>query len=119
MLIKHAIITALVTWTLIAGVALGIAFYRHDVSVKSLLEYLWGISFAAAFLGLLFRGGAAKGDTVERTEGVLMSTQNRDGYIQADNDDAVRGFAFGTVVMLSALIVFGGSLAALSVFFRQ
>jgi hypothetical protein len=113
MLIKNAIITVLITWALIIVIAVGIAIYRHDASVKSALEYVWGTSFAFALLGLLFRGGAAKGDTVERTEGVVVSSPNREGYLEADNSDAICGFAFGTTVMLSALIVFGGSLAIL------
>ena len=113
MLIKNAIITAMVTWVLIVVIAVGVAFYRHDVSVKSALEYIWGTSFAFALLGFLFRGGAAKGDAVERTEGVVVSSSNREGYLDADGSDALRGFAFGTIVMLSALTVFGGSLAIL------
>jgi tetrahydromethanopterin S-methyltransferase subunit E len=119
MRVKHAIITVLVVWALIAGVAIGIAFYRHDTALQSLVEYAWGTSFAVAFIGLLFRGGAASGDTVERTEGVVKSSHDRDAYIQADNEDAVRGFAFGTIVMLSGLIVFCASLAALYLFFRK
>lgn len=113
MLIKNAIITALITWGLIIAIAVGIAIYRHDVSMKSALEYVWGTSFAFALIGFLLRGGAAKGDTVERTEGVAVSSLNREGYLEADSSDAVRGFAFGTIVMLSALAVFGVSLATL------
>jgi len=113
MLIKNAIITALITWALIVGIAVGIAVYRQDVSVKSALEYIWGISFAFAVIGFLLRGGAATGDTVERTEGVVRSSYNREGYLEADGVDAVRGFAFGTIVMLSSLTVFGGSLTIL------
>lgn len=119
MRIKHAIITALITWALVIGVGVGVAVYRHDVSVKSLLEYVWGVSFAAAVLGFLFRSGAVTGDTVERTEGVVKSSQNREGFIRADNDDAILGFAFGTVVMISGLLLFGVSLAILYVFFFQ
>lgn len=113
MLIKNVIITALATWGLIVVIALGIAAYRHDVSVKSALEYIWGTSFAFAALGFLARGGAAKGDTIERTEGIEKSSLDREGYREADNADAARGFAFGTVVMLAALAVFGGTLATL------
>jgi hypothetical protein len=113
MLIKNAIVTALITWALIIAIAVGIAMYRQDVSVKSALEYIWGTSFAFAVIGFLLRGGAAMGDTVERTEGVVRSSYNREGYLEEDSADAVRGFAFGTIVMLSALTVFGGSLAVL------
>ena len=112
MLIKNAIITALITWTLIVAIAAGIVTYRQDVSVKSALEYIWGISFVFAVIGFLLRGGAT-GDTVERTEGVVRSSYNREGYLEEDGADAVRGFAFGTIVMLSALTFFGGSLAVL------
>lgn len=113
MLIKNAIITALVTWALIIAIAVGVALYRHDVSMKGVLEYVWGTSFAFALLGLLFRSGAAKGDTIERTEGVVEASLDRDGYLKADSSDAIRGFAFGTIVMLSALLIFGASLAIL------
>ncbi|MEN9404913.1 MAG: hypothetical protein RL091_3616 [Verrucomicrobiota bacterium] len=113
MLIKNAIITALITWTVIFAIAVGIAIYRHDVSVKSLLEYVWGTSFVFALLGFLFRGGAATGDTVDRTEAVLASTSNPKKVLEADSTDAIRGFAFGTIVMLAASIVFGASLAIL------
>ncbi len=113
MLIKNAILTALITWVLIISTAAGIELYRQEVSVKSFLEYVWGISFAFALVGFLLRGGAATGDTVERTEGVVRSSYNREGYLEADGVDALRGFAFGTVVMLSALVAFGGSLAVL------
>src|SRR4051812_2280854 len=102
MLIKHAIITTLIVWALICAVAVGVAFYRHDMSTKSVMEYVWYVSFAFAFIGLLLRGGAAKRDTVERTEGVVLSSQNREGYLRADAQDAAVGIAFGTIVMLSA-----------------
>ena len=119
MLIKHAIITALATLGLIVLIALGIAVYRHDVGVQSLFECIWGTSFGFALLGLLARSGAATGDTVVRTEAIDRTTQNREGYYQADGADAQTGFAFGTVVMLSALVVFGASLAVLYGFFDK
>ena len=119
MLLKHAIATVVVTWFIIIATALGIAVYRADVSAQSLIEYAWGVSFAVCFLGFLFRSGAATGDTVKRTEGVENSSLSRAGYRQADADDAVAGFAFGTIVMFSALLIFGSSLAVLYFFFRQ
>jgi hypothetical protein len=70
MLIKHALITALVTWLIILGAALGLAVHRNDVSVKSIIEYAWGVSFAVCILGVLFSSDASTGDTIERTEGV-------------------------------------------------
>ncbi|RXK55980.1 hypothetical protein ESB00_08915 [Oleiharenicola lentus] len=119
MLIKHALITALVTWLIILGAALGLAVHRNDVSVKSIIEYAWGVSFAVCILGVLFSSGASTGDTIERTEGVEKSSLNREGYRQADSQDAVVGIAFGTIVMISALLIFGGSLATLYLFFNQ
>lgn len=114
MFIRSSIITVLITWGLILAVAVGIAFYRHDVSAKSLLEYFWGVSFAPIIVGFLLRGGAAKGDTVERAEGVVQSSLNRQDHIHADAQDAVVGFAFGTFVMLSGIAAFCGSFAILN-----
>ncbi len=117
MLLKNVLITATVTWLIIFAAALGIAFYREDVNPQSIIEYVWGVSFAVSFLGFLFRSGASTGDTIQRTEGVENSSLSREGYRQVDGDDAVVGFAFGTIVMISGLLVFGGSLTVLYLFF--
>ncbi len=119
MLLKHAIATVAVTWFIIIASALGIAVYRSDLSTQSLIEYSWGVSFAVSMLGVLLQTGASRGDTVERTEGVAKSSLNRDGYQQADIDDAVVGYAFGTIVMTSALLIFASTLAILYFFFKQ
>ncbi|MFO1449862.1 MAG: hypothetical protein U1F61_17015 [Opitutaceae bacterium] len=119
MLVRHAIVTAAIVWALIFSVALGLAIYRHDLSSKSYLEYVWGISAACLLLGALFRGGAAKGDTIERIEGVIGASRDRVGYIRADSEDAVRGWAFGTIVLLAAGIIFAASLAILYAFYRR
>src|SRR5882757_8603654 len=110
MLFKHAIITAAVVWGLIIVIALGVALFRHDLSVKSMIEYVWGTALAFTLAGICFRSGAVKGDRIERTEGVVRTSTNREGYIAADNEDAIAGFAFGTVVLFAALVVFVGSL---------
>ena len=115
--IKQAVITVLIVWALILVVAYGIAVVRHGLSVKGVIEQEWGISFAVAFIGFLFRAGALKGDTVERIEGAIRSSPNREGFNQADRQDATLGLAFGTVVMLAGLTVFGTSLATLYLFF--
>jgi len=118
MRIKSAVITALIVWLIIAAVSLGIAFYRHDLSARSVIQNLWLVSFGIGALGLLFRGGAATGASVEVSEGVASSSQHREQYLQADAEDARAGIAFGTIVMLSALVVFAASLAILYFFFR-
>jgi hypothetical protein len=91
MLIKNAIITALATCALIVGVAVSVAIYRQDFSVKSVLEYIWGISFVFALAGFLLRGGAATGDSVQRTEGVVRSSYNPDGYFRSTPRSPARG----------------------------
>src|SRR5580658_4747056 len=107
---RNAALTVLVTWALILAAAFGVSLYRHDPGLKSWLEYVWGISFAIAATGALSRVGAVKGDSVLRTEGVIRTSQNRQGYIHADNQDAALGLAFGTIVMLAAGVVFAVSL---------
>lgn len=119
MRLKSAIIVALITWGVIFACALGIGLYRHDTSLKSLFEYVWGTSVAVVLIGILARSGAACGDNIQRTEGVHATSLNREGFIQADNEDAALGMAFGTVVLLAALVVFAGSLAILCLRYPQ
>lgn len=117
MLIRHALTTALVIIGSIPAIALVISIYRHDLGMQSWLEYTWMTSIVFSIIGYLCRSGATKGDTVARTEAVMHTSENKDGCIEADNDDAVAGYAFGTVVMLSSLAVLILSLTALNLFY--
>jgi hypothetical protein len=119
MIAKHIIITVLVSWLAIIVVAFGIAAYRHDVGIKSMLEYSWGVSAAVTAIGFFARGGAVTGSDVLRSEGVRDSSLNPEGYLEAESKDLVTGVAFGTIVMLAGLAVFITSLAFLYAFFRQ
>lgn len=117
MLIRHVLITALVIIGTIPAIALGIAMYRHDLGMQSWLEYTWMTSIAFSIIGYLCRSGATTGDNVARTEAVMRTSENKDGCIEADNDDAMAGYAFGLVVMFASLAVLALSLTVLSVFY--
>lgn len=113
MLYKNAIITALSVLILITGIALGIAIYRHDLSFKNWVEYTWFVSIACSIIGFYLRKGAGTGPNVAGFETVSYTMPNKERFHEADNDDARFGMAFGTVVMLSSLLVFAVSLTTL------
>jgi hypothetical protein len=119
MLTKHLIATVLISWLAVSGMAFGITVYRHDVSLKSMLEYSWGISGAVTAIGFLARGGAATGTDLLRSEGARDSSWSPKGYLEAESKDLIAGFAFGTIVMFAGLVVFVASLTVLYAFFRQ
>ena len=113
MLYKHAIITALSVLALILGIALGISLYRHDPSWRNWVEYTWLVSIAASIIGFYLWKGARTGPNIAGFETVSYTMENKDNYLDADNDDARVGLAFGTVVMLSSLLVFAIALTTL------
>lgn len=113
MLRKHAIITALSVFGLILGIALGISLYRHDASWRNWVEYAWFVSIAASIIGFYLWKGASTGPNIAGFETESYAMSNKDKYREADNDDAQVGIAFGTVVMLSSLLVFAVSLTTL------
>lgn len=113
MLYKHTIITALSVLGLIFGIALGISLYRHDSSWRNWVEYTWFVSIAASIIGFYLWKGARTGPDIAGFETESYTIPNKDSYRDADNDDARVGMAFGTVVMLSSLVVFAISLTAL------
>jgi hypothetical protein len=113
MLYKHAIITALSVFGLIFGIALGISLYRHDSSLRNWVEYTWFVSIAASIIGFYLWKGARTGPDIAGFETESYTISNKDKYRDADNDDARVGMAFGTVVMLSSLLVFILSLTTL------
>lgn len=71
MLIKHALIAAFVTILLIMAAGLGVAKYRHTMTLESWLQYVWLISIAIGYIGFLCRGGAARGAELNATGKVL------------------------------------------------
>lgn len=113
MLQKHTLITALSVFALILGIALGISLYRHDPSWRNWVEYAWFVSIAASGIGFYLWKGARTGPDVAGFETVSYTMENKDKYQDADNDDARVGMAFGTVVMLSSLLVFAITLSTL------
>ncbi len=113
MLQKHTLITALSVFALILGIALGLSLYRHDPSWRNWVEYTWFVSIAASIIGFYLWKGARTGPNVAGFEAVSYTMDNKDKYQDADNDDARVGMAFGTVVMLSSLLVFAVSLTTL------
>lgn len=113
MLIKNAILSALVTVALILTVALGIAFFRSDLTWTSWLEITWFVSMGSTFLGYLLRGSSASSSHPEMDMAMRKATLDPDTFEAIDNQDGLRGIAFGWVVMLSSLVVFGASLAIL------
>ena len=110
---RDALITAVVTILLTLASGFGIAWYREKPTLLCWVESTWMISIAFAMVGWLCRKGAVTGDTVTRTEAVLNTSHNKGGVLDAENDDVRSGLAFGWVVMLSALFVFGVSLTIL------
>ena len=113
MLYKHAVITALSVFALIFGIALGISLYRHDPSWRNWIEYTWFVSIAASIIGFYLWKGSRTGPDVAGFETVSYTMENKDKYLDADNDDARVGMAFGTVVMLSSLLIFAVTLTTL------
>jgi hypothetical protein len=110
---KHVLITALSVFALIMGIASGISLYRHDPSWRNWVEYAWFVSIAASIIGFYLWKGARTGPDVAGFETVSYTMENKDKYQDADNDDARVGMAFGTVVMLSSLLVFAIALTTL------
>lgn len=113
MLYKHALITALSVFGLILGISLGISLYLHDPSWKNWVEYTWFVSIAASIIGFYLWKGARTGPDIAGFETESYTIPNKDNYRDADNDDARVGMAFGTVVMLSSLLVFALTLTTL------
>lgn len=113
MLYKHAIITALSVVALILGTAAGVSLFRPDPSWRNWVEYTWFVSTAASIIGFYLWKGARTGPDIAGFETLSYTMENKDKYLDADNDDARVGMAFGTVVMLSSLLVFAVSLATL------
>jgi hypothetical protein len=113
MLSKHALNTALSVFGLIFGIALGISLYRHDPSWRNWVEYAWFVSIAASIIGFYLWKGARTGPDIAGFETESYTIPDKDKYRDADNDDARVGMAFGTVVMLSSLLVFAVTLATL------
>lgn len=113
MIYKHAIITALSVLALIFGLALGISLYRHDPSWRNWIEYAWFVSIAASIIGFYLWKGASTGPNIAGFEAESYTIPNKGKYRDADNDDARVGMAFGTVVMLSSLLVFALTLTVL------
>lgn len=113
MLYKHAIITALSVFGLILGTALGISLYRNDPSWRNWVEYAWFVSIVASIIGFYLWKGAGTGPDIAGFETESYTIPNKDKYRDADNDDARVGIAFGTVVMLSSLLVFALTLTTL------
>lgn len=56
---------------------------------------------------------ARTGPDIAGFETLSYTMENKDKYLDADHDDARVGMAFGTVVMLSSLLLFAASLTTL------
>lgn len=110
---RGAILTVLITLIVILGSALGIAIHQENFDPEYLLQFVWGTSAGAAFIGYMFRGGASTGGDVLDHEAVSATSMNRDGYLEADASDAQSGMAFGWLIMIPSLVIFGICLATL------
>ena len=113
MLIKNAILTALTTILIICAISVGITLFRSDLNWTSWLETCWFVSMGFVFLGYLLRGGPPASRNMEMDLAIRQVTLDPKTFEEIDAQDAVRGVAFGWVVMLSSLAVFGLSLAIL------
>lgn len=115
---RNAWITILVTTAMVLGSALGIAIYRNEFDLENTLQFVWGSSFVMVCIGCFLRVAASSGREVTKKKSFLAASIDREGYEAADDADAYTGFAFGTLIMFSGLVLFCLSLAVLYLVFQ-
>ncbi len=64
-----------------------------------------------AVIGLMMASGASTGDGVIETEAVIGSSQHKEDFIEADNQDALAGISTGWIILIPGAVIFAIGLA--------